>query len=179
MARVEVRMHRGRKAFARDAVVLEEMTAVHEQQLKPEFLQRFNAVVANWKHRPDFRARKVLGAEAYRLYVYPAGSEEAKQIWRWNVEGTRAHPIAARNAPYLRFKWNGPGSYAAKTGPGGKWYGGPGRVIGGRWYALPEVHHPGTAPRAWPTVIGKQLQHFYARTIENAWRRALRRINQG
>ena len=56
---------------------------------------------------------------------------------------------------------------------------GPGRVIGGRWYALPEVHHPGTAPRAWPTVIGKQLQHFYSRSVENAWRRALRRMNQG
>jgi len=172
-------MHRGRKAFARYPVVLEEMTAVHERELKPEFLKHFNAVVANWRHRPEFRARKVLGEAAYRLYIYPAGDAQAKQIWLWNVEGTRPHPIAAKNAPYLRFKWGGPGSYVAKTGPGGKWYGGPGRVLNGRWYAVPEVHHPGTEPREWPKVIGEKLKGFYSRTVENAWRRALRRMNQG
>ena len=42
-----------------------------------------------------------------------------------------------------------------------------------------KVMHPGTDPRNWPTVVAKKNKAFYSRTVENAWKRAMRKINAG
>lgn len=178
MPRVAIRFHRSRRRFVHHPEVMKEMKRVHDKVIKPKFVKEFDKVVANWRNKPRFfSARKRLGEDAFVLYVYPVGSELQKNIWRWNVEGTRPHVIAARNAPRLAFMWGGPGSYLPKTGPGGKWYGGPGSVVGGEWHFPLAVMHPGTAAREWPKVIGEKLSGFYRKEVEAAWRRALRRIN--
>lgn len=179
MARVAIRTHRSRKAFARYPIVLQEMQAVHEDKIKAEYIKTFKAIVANWKNKPGFTSRKVLDADSYRLYVYPTGSDKAKQLWAWNVEGTKAHPIAAKYAPMLVFPWGGRGSYIAKTGPGGKWYGGPGIVVNPKTVRTKAVIHPGTAPRNWPEIVAKKKKAFYSREVENAWKRALRKMSSG
>lgn len=177
MPQVAVRFNRTRRKFYKYALVKQEIVGTHEQDIKPTFLKDFRDIVSNWSNRPGFQARKVLTADAFRLYVYPTGPENVKQIWQWNVEGTRPHPITPKNAPRLRFQWGGPGSYLPKTGPGGAWYGGPGTVIGGSEVFSLGVMHPGTDPRNWPQVIAEKRKRYYSKTVENAWRRALRKID--
>jgi hypothetical protein len=177
MPLVAARFHRGRRKFYKYAQVKKEMESVHENVVKPRFLKEFRKIVANWRNAPGFASRKVLNSDGFRIYVYPTGNEEAKQLWQWNVEGTRAHAIVPVNAPMLRFEWGGKGSYVPKTGPGGKWYGGPGTVVNGTTRYSMGVMHPGTEPRNWPEVVAEQEASFYSREVENAWRRSLRKIN--
>ena len=174
MPMVGVRFHRGRKRFSQYAVVKKEMTTTHNQVIKPQFIRAFDDIVSNWTNRPAFAAKLMQNVDGLKLYVFPQGSEKAKQLWKWNVEGTEPHVIKAKNAPRLAFMT---GPYLPKTGPGGKWFGGPGRTVGGMLTRPLEVMHPGTDPRNWPTVVAKKNKAFYSRTVENAWRRAMRKIN--
>ena len=173
---VGIRFTRSRKRFINYPVVRDEMFKTHDTVIKPVFVKAFKDIVANWSNRPDFQTRTNLNQDSITLSVFPAGDAKAKQIWTWNVEGTKPHPIAAKNAPFLVFPWGGKGSYMAKTGPGGSWYGGPGTVANAQIVRMRQVMHPGTKPRDWPKVIREQQQGFYSRSVENAWRRALRRI---
>jgi len=174
MPKVAARFHRSRKRFVNHPVVREMMEAVHDNEIKPTFIRDFDRVVANWNNKPGFAGRKHIDADGFRVYVFPTGSEQVKRIWTFNVEGTRPHPIFPRNAPMLVFER---GSYLPKTGPGGKWYGGPGKVVGGQTVRSFGVMHPGTEAREWPKVIAEKRKSYYSRTVENAWKRALRRMN--
>ena len=173
MPMVGVRFNRGRKRFSQYAVVKKEMTTTHNQVIKPQFIRAFDDIVSNWTNRPAFAAKLMQNVDGLKLYVFPQGSEKAKQLWKWNVEGTKAHDIPVKNAPALAFT---AGTYLPKTGPGGKWYGGPGSVVGGQFVRPLLVKHPGTEPRNWPTVVAKKNKAFYSRTVENAWKRAMRKI---
>ena len=177
MPLVAVRFHRGRRKFAKYAAVMKEMTGVHNREIKPRFIRDFDRIVANWSNKPGFLSRLNQNPDGLKMYVFPTGSKKVKDIWKWNVFGTDPHDIEAKNAPRLAFIGNG--IYLPKTGPGGTFYGGPGRTIGGALVRPLVVHHPGTDPRNWPEVIRKKNKTFYSRTIENAWRRALRKINSG
>ena len=173
---VAIRYHRGRRKFSQYAVVKREMISAHDRIIKPKFIRAFDEIVSNWKNRPGFAGRLMQNVDGLKLYVFPTGSAKAKQLWTWNVEGTKAHEITAKNAPRLAFE---AGTYLPKTGPGGKWFGGPGRVSGGMLVRPLKVMHPGTDPRNWPTVVAKKNKAFYSRTVENAWKRAMRKINAG
>jgi hypothetical protein len=170
MPKVAMRGIRSRRVFVNADKARKELERTLDNDVKPHFISEFDKIVSNWDHRPTFRARKRITQDEIRLYVFPATH---KQLWQWNVEGTRPHPIRAKNAPTLRFK---AGTYMPKTGPGGKWYGGPGRVAGGQWVSPFAVMHPGTEPRNWPEVIRKQEKRWFSRTMENAWRRGIRKL---
>ena len=173
---VAVRYHRGRRKFSQYAVVKKEMISTHDRIIKPKFIRAFDEIVSNWKNRAGFAGRLMQNIDGLKLYIFPTGSAKAKQIWKWNVEGTPAHDIPVKTAPWLQFK---AGSYLPKTGPGGKWFGGPGKTVGGTFVRTLLVKHPGTDPRNWPTVVAKKNKAFYSRTVENAWKRAMRKINAG
>jgi hypothetical protein len=158
-------------------VVVDEMVDVHDNVLKPQMIKWFDRIVANWANRPGFAARKYLTSDSFSINIFPTGSEEVKNIWWYNVLGTRPHPIRPKDAPMLVFPWGGPGSYMSKTGPGGKWYGGPGTVNNATLRFSMGVQHPGTAPRNWTKLAAEEFKPIYSRTVENAWRRALRRIS--
>lgn len=176
MAKVAVRIIRTRRRFANYPVILSEMKAVHDKVIKDRFLKEFNDIVANWNTQVRFQSRFTMTGQDMNLYVYPTGSKEAKQIWNWNVQGTPPHRITVKNAKTLAFQWGGVGSYSPKTGAGGTFYGGLGQTTGGQMVYPTSVNHPGTAPRNWPEVIREKLASYYSREVENAWRRALRRM---
>jgi len=172
MARVAFRAIRSRRALVNAPQVRKVLEATMDGEVKPHFIGEFEKRVANWKHKPGFQARKYITGDAIRLNVYPAGE---KQIYEYVTKGTRPHIIRAKNAPSLVFIWGGPGSYTPKTTAGGG-YGGPG-TASGSLRAFKEVRHPGNEPRDFEGIIRKEEAPWFSRTMENAWRRAIRSMS--
>ena len=96
-------------------------------------------------------------------------------IYGFVTGGTKPHKITARRAPTLVFMWGGPGSYKPKTKPKGK-IGGPGIVVGGTLHRPVSVNHPGTEARDFESTIADDEKPWFSRTMENAWKRAIRKL---
>lgn len=172
MPTVAYRAIRERRRFVHAPEVKRVLGDTLDNEVKLALLRRFEAVVANWQHAPVFQARKFVTENAIWVNVFPTG--ENKRIYQYVTGGTRPHPIAARHAKTLAFVWGGPGSYTPKTAPGGHW-GGPGTASGSMHYPL-VVQHPGNKPRDFEAVIKREYQPEFLRTLENAFRRAIRRL---
>ena len=141
-------------------------------------------IVSNWENQPKFTLEVALNAiiqGALTVGYIVKGSKLAQNIWGWLGKGTRPHKIRARNAPSLAFQWGGPGSYKAKTKPGGATlsFGGPGSVSGGTTHRPMEVNHPGNEPRHFYEYLGVTLISPWGRDIRTAIRRGLRNANAG
>jgi hypothetical protein len=175
MPKVAFRTVRSRQRFANYAEVKKELAKTLDRVVKPHFIRRFDLVVMNWKHQPDFKARKFIRPDKIWLNVFPAGDKEDKDIYFFVTKGTKPHRIAARRAPRLAFMWGGVGSYKPKTAPRGK-IGGPGIIVGGTLHRPVAVQHPGTEARDFEGVIAEDEKRWYSRTMENAWRRAIRKL---
>ena len=141
------------------------------EKTKRPVLKEFQAVVQNWEHKPKFIAKR----KGYDITVRPTGPNA--KIWRYVNDGTRPHKIKARNAPTLRFKWGGPGSYVPKTKFWGQ-FGGPGVVRGGTWRSPKEVRHPGTKPREFDSRIANRMAPVLAQAIRDAISRAFAKRNR-
>jgi len=175
MPTVAFRAVRSRRRFINYLAVKNELTRTLDEVVKPRLIQRFNVVVMNWDHRPTFKARKFIKVNKIWVDVFPAGDKEDVMIYGFVTKGTRKHPISAKNAPALAFMWGGKGSYKPKTKPRGK-IGGPGIVVGGALHRPVEVTHPGSEARDFEGVIAEDEKRWFSRTMENAWRRAIRRL---
>jgi len=173
MPTIALRAVRSRRKFIRAPIVQDYLAAVLDSEVKQHFISEFDEVVANWRHKPEFKARKFVSDDQIKVNVFPAGDNA--QIYKFVTGGTRPHKIAAVNAPTLAFMWNGPGSYRPKTRPGGK-SGGPGTVSGGTMHYPKSVNHPGTEAREFEKVIREKNKKWFSKTMENAWRRAIRRL---
>ena len=169
-----------------DAVVEEIRKTLEDDnivRLGPEL----DKIVATWENKPRFKIRvgynyRPIGQESYTGRVYKRGSlvlgyrlvgtKKAMQIWTWLNLGTKRHKIRAKNAPRLAFMWGGPGSYKAKTTPGGRSlkFGGPGTVSGGMLHRPVEVDHPGNKPRDFDGYI----QHKISTRFKNAIKLAIK-----
>ena len=156
--------------------------------------RELDRIVANWENKPRFKIRtgynyKSPGAFeggmpfkrgditlGYRL----VGSRKSMQIWTWLNLGTKPHKIRARNAPALSFVTGGPGSYKAKTTPGGSSlkFGGPGVVSGGERVYAQEVDHPGNEPRDFDGYIQHKVETKFKRAIKLAVKLGLDRANR-
>ena len=174
MPTVAYRVIRTRRAFVNAPKVRDVFGKALDDEVKPHFVEAFDQVVANWEHKPDFQARKYITADAIQVNVYPTGKH--KQIYIYVTEGTRPHTIVPRHANFLAFVWGGPGSYKAKTAPGGTW-GGPGTVSGKMTFRK-QVQHPGFPGRKFEEFIRKREAAWFTRTMENAWRRAIRAMSK-
>ena len=175
MPTVAYRVIRTRKRFTAYKEVKRELERTLDDVVKPHLIQRFNIVVMNWRHKPTFKGRKFITTDKIWVNVYPAGDRESVQIYNWVTKGTKRHPIRARRASRLAFMWGGKGSYKPKTKPRGK-IGGPGVVVGGRMHYPQAVMHPGTEARDFENVIRADEKRWFSRTMENAWRRAIRQL---
>ena len=166
MPTVAYRVVRSRRKFIKAPEIKAALGVTLDTVVKRRFLIRFRRVVGNWKHKPVFQARKFITMEYLKVNVFPTGPN--KQIYKWVTDGTKAHVIKARNAPALAFQLG----YKPKTRPVGQ-YGGMGVATGKRVYAQ-EVHHPGTKPREFERAIKEDEKAWVNKTLENAWRRAIR-----
>lgn len=179
MPTVAYRAIRRRRAFVNAPVVRRVLDDALDNTVKPYLIEQFEHRVANWDHKPIFKARKRVTVDATAVTVFPSGPN--KQIYKWVSGGTRPHPIPKTpktGSNFLVFQSGGPGSYKAKTGAGGK-FGGPGIVVGGKAVRARQVQHPGFEGSHFEKYIRKDAKPWFSRTMENAWRRGIRRMSSG
>lgn len=132
--------------------IMREIRQTIRRDAKPDVLARFEDIVANWKHKPKFRARLKTTRNELKL-VAKATGKNAK-IWHYVSRGTKPHKITAKRGKTLAFQWGGPGSYQPKTSPGPFW-GGPGTVRDAKMAYPQSVDHPGFEGRHFEEWIAK------------------------
>ena len=105
------------------------------QQSADDAQRDFERTTAGWQHTVVFEQVPTPGGIVI-------GTED--EIWQYQDEGTKPHPIVPRNATVLRF-------------PAG------GRVVYTR-----RVNHPGTKARGWSTMIATKWQRELPLRINEA-----------
>lgn len=95
------------------------------QQAADDAISDFEATTAGWQHQVAFEKVPVPDG-------YVVGTED--EIWQYQDEGTRPHPIVPRNAKVLRFPAGGGIVYTKR------------------------VNHPGTKPRKYSEMIARKWQ---------------------
>lgn len=168
---VAYRAVRSRRKFDKAPQIIKHLEATLDNEVKPLLIKRFDLIVKNWKHKPKFKARKYIRPDSIRVAVYPAGTRENVQIYKWVTKGTRGpYPIPKAGPGYLAFQLG----YKPKTRPVGQ-FGGPGKATGEKIKGVMQVSHPGIEARKFEESVKNDAKKWYSRTMENAWRRAIRR----
>jgi hypothetical protein len=122
---------------------------------------------ATWKGaKPTFEIAIGLTGRDAIVLIGPAGNKEGAQKWVWLDEGTKPHPIVAKNAPNLIFR-DGRG-FTPKTKVK-TFSSGPGANTG-PWVKKKQVTHPGIEARQWSTEIVKRRKKRFTRSILKAAR---------
>jgi len=174
MPRIYFRQIKGRARTPNWDLAIKEVEHEIDNRVKPDLLEYFNRIVAHWsdEHRPAFKAMKKITKQGISIYVFPAGPNA--KIWKWvSVTGTKIHDITIKVAQWLIFRWDGKGSYKARTSAGGH-YGGPGQATG-RMRKFKKVTHPGFEPRGFEVHIARWYAPKFYKYIENAFRRGIRK----
>lgn len=117
--------------------------------LRYDYLQ----TTRSWSRRPQFE--QIVDVRPGQGLDVLVGTDD--RIYTMLDRGTRPHFIFPKAAGgRLVFRWDGPGSYGAKTTPGSL-RSGPARYpqtkVVRRW-----VEHPGTAPRGWSVLITRDWE---------------------
>ena len=143
-----------------------------ENQAKPEIKGMLNAVVADWKNKPEFNAVLTRPGGNFGMGFYATGP--SRMIWKYVNEGTKGpYPIPKNPKPIgdpLKFRMG----YAPRTSPGGR-FGGPGKASG-PWRSARQVEHPGIKARDFTGTIQGKYRTTYLRHIKRAMDRATKRI---
>ena len=166
--RILIRRFRGRRKHPNWTGIVKEAERTLDRVVKPRLLDYAERVVANWEHKPRFKARKVVTRKAIAVDVWPTGPN--KKYWVWTSRGTKPHVIKPKRAKVLAF----PSVYVPKTTPRGPSYGGPGTSSGPTIFAA-HVDHPGTKPRRFEEAWARWGKTWFRREMENAMRRGARR----
>jgi len=172
MPKIGFRKIRSRGTRPDWSALRKEVSADLDRRVKPEMVALFDNIVADWDHRPAFRARKSVSKTRLSVYAWPVGPYA--KIWKWvSVTGTDPHTITPSLAKHLVFNWNGPGSYRAHTAVDGS-YDGPGESTGPvrRQYV---VEHPGFPPRNFERHIADKYRKTFNSRMEVAFKRGIRR----
>ena len=151
-----------------------EIAKALDSVVKPDLIAWFNKIVAAWKHRPSFKAKKSITPEEMQVYVYPTGMNA--KIWRYVSGGTRRHIIRPKRAKALAFVWGGPGSYKPRTTTSGG-YKGPGKATG-KDVLFKSVNHPGNKARNFERHIARWYKKEFRRVMKNAVARGLRKAQE-
>lgn len=118
-----------------------------------EALPLFQNTVATWEHDVQFQV-----VETPRGHTV----QTQDQIYAYVDKGTRAHEIAAKRAPLLRF--TGPYQPKTKVNVISSFNGGRGTI----WTSKLSVHHPGTLARNFSQIILKRIQAKAANRVRKA-----------
>ena len=114
-------------------------------------LEDFEATAKTWSHQPDFTAKQQKDG-------WIIGTKD--KVWNILEKGSPAHDIVATKIA-LRFPG---GPYRAKTRPG--FIGSQSGGSSGPFVFRGKVHHPGTAPRGWSTLIAKKWRSRLAVLVQ-------------
>lgn len=118
----------------------------------------FGATTNTWSKKPKFD----------RIDVSPGVVEVSTEnpIWIMLDAGTKPHIIVPRRAKILRFAWDGPGSYGAKTKVG--WLSSRNAKYPKSIVYRKRVRHPGTAARQWVDTATKKWADEWPATVQKA-----------
>lgn len=110
---------------------------------------------------------------SFRVGPVDDGSEGYK---KWSIlnAGAKPHLIAARRAPFLRFRTGGFGSKTTPRLLGS----GPGARATGPLLSPRSVRHPGIRARNWTDELRKRRAAPYARTVKAALARGLKKARR-
>jgi len=143
-----------------------------DKEVKPALIKSHNLIVADWKNKPVFKARKYISAERIAVTVFPTGP--AAEIYGYVDRGTKPHIIAAKNAPFLSFRTG----YSPKTlANPARTVSGGGTSSGPRVYAK-VVHHPGSEAREFSKVIAEDILPDFKKIIDNAFRQVSKQLEE-
>lgn len=131
---------------------------VHRKKLKP--------TVETWENPPEFESLIGLTKGDASVLTGPTGNEDAVLHWLWTNEGTEAHPIDARNAPFLQFNQN----FIPKTSAGK--FSSTQSASWGPMAKKTHVDHPGTKPRGWTEILSKERKKPFERAMFGAMDKA-------
>ncbi len=127
--------------------------------------KEFEKTTATWKgEKPTFKSLIGLTTEAATVVVGPGSSTKGAQKWVWLDEGTKPHPIVAKNAPNLVFR-SGSG-FTAKTSVG-KFSSRAGTNTGS-FLKKKRVNHPGIEARNWTGLYVKRRQKPFSENLIEA-----------
>lgn len=135
--------------------------------------------VATWDKAPKFESIIDIDRKGnISILTGPIGDAELVQIWNWLDEGTKPHIIVPKQPGVypLRFIWDGPGSYKAKTEP--KMIGSTAGGATGDVVFFHKVKHPGTEPRLWSLTVQQRRRKRYTRRMIKATQRGLERAKR-
>lgn len=116
-------------------------------QVAGEIRHDFEKTTESWDHAVEFVEHVTKDARGITISV-----STDDEIYNYVNGGTKPHAIPkVAGGKRLRFQWDGPGSYQAKTRPGtiGS---GPGGSSG-PYVSFKSVWHPGTEPRNFDMAI--------------------------
>ena len=167
MARVTIRSITSRRQFNYE-YFSDEIKREFNQEIKPDIIALYDGIVQQWNQKPDFQGRVIIHRNSVQVDVYAVGAH--KDIFNLVSAGARRHTITARNAPTLVFQRG----YRAASVPGALYSGRAQKF--GSYRRVYSVNHPGFAPRDFHQTVAKVYKPVMARRIENALRRAARRI---
>lgn len=118
----------------------------------------FVATTNTWRTKPKFVSTKA--AEL----TYTVSTDNP--IWAMLERGTKPHIIRIRRARFLRFQWDGYGSYGAKTKP---------NFLGSRAARYPktpqrriQVRHPGTKARNWIETAQDKYEKLLPKIVQRS-----------
>lgn len=128
-------------------------------------IAELNKTTATWKGaKPTFKAEVSYAGGDVVILVGPGGSTEGAQKWVWLDEGTKPHPIKAKNKPTLAFRTNFTPKTKVKTFSSGAGGSSP------PWAFPKQVRHPGIDAREWSEEIVKRRRKRFTQAIIKAAR---------
>jgi len=140
--------------------------------------QQLRKTTEGWSSAPAMKYAMEITGDSASVWIGPTGTEELVEKWRRIDEPGRAqrHDITARNAPTLKFPWQGPKrSYDAKTKPKHFGRAGSGQKLG-KMITPKTVDHPGIyEPREWSITLANERIKPFADAVQEAINKALRK----
>jgi hypothetical protein len=173
-----------RKAALADlsSIARKEIEDAMDKRIKPALVKSHEKIVEDWTSDVGFAARKVVRPDSITIYVFPTGKD--KMVWIYVDRGTKPHKIEAKNAPRLAFFMTTEGGKPVRGRYEPKTRARPARTVaGGGYVPKPKtflrplvVDHPGNEPRNFTAQIARDIEPFFIKEIENAFRRTARRV---
>lgn len=159
-----------------NSIARKEIEETVKKKVKPALVKSHERIVSDWNSKPEFKSRLTIKPKEMSVFIFPAGTH--KLIWKYVDQGTKPHPILPKRKPLLKFRWDGKGSYKAKTLPKPARTVSGGGTTQGNIVAMKAVNHPGIEAREFSKIIGEDSQEGFRREIENAFRRAARKTEE-